>query len=385
MNGAKPPRGGEYLTLYLITHLRRDIFHPVLIYAEDGTIVKEIKKAGIDSVHFPLNRNITGIYPREIKLYNPFFILKFVWFMLAGRNLYRLKRILSQHNVHLIYCADNLSKFIGGIVGKMSGVKVVAHCHDDFKEDILGKTMRMFYLMLLDRILTVSDKVKNFFTIKENGFQKAITVYNGIDADIFNPQNVPDDIRNELGLKKENIVIGSIGVIEKDKGHRYLVEALARLKAEGLTNIVCVICGTGPLESDLKEFVYAEGLDSEVLFLGFRNDIPRVLKIFDIMVMTSLTIEACPMVVLEAMAMKVPIIATKVGGLPELINDGKTGILFPPRDVDALCKAIEYLVKNPGVRMEMGKKGREKVLRQFTIKENVRKTEEVFLEVIKGK
>ena len=385
MNGAKPPRGGEYLTLYLITHLRRDIFHPVLIYAEDGIIVKEIKKAGIDSVHFPLNRNITGIYPREIKLYNPFFILKFAWFMLAGRNLYRLKRILLQHNVHLIYCADNLSKFIGGIAGKMSGVKVVAHCHDDFKEDILGKTMRMFYLMLLDRILTVSDRVKKFFTVKEKGFQKAITVYNGIDADIFNPQNVPDDLRNELGLKKENIVIGSIGVIEKDKGHRYLVEALARLKAKGLTNIVCVICGTGPLESDLKEFVYAKCLDSEVWFLGFRDDITRVLKVLDILALMSLTIESFSMAAVEAMSMEVPVIATNVGGLPEVIEDRQTGILVPPGDIDALCKAIEYLVKNPGVRMEMGKKGREKVLRQFTIKENVRKTEEVFLEVIKGK
>ena len=112
---------------------------------------------------------------------------------------------------------------MGGIAGKMAGVKVMAHCHDDFKEDTLGKTMRMIYLMLLDRILTVSDKVKKFFAVNKKGFQKAITVYNGIDTDIFNPQNVPDDLRNELGLKKENIVIGSIGVIEKDKGHRYLV------------------------------------------------------------------------------------------------------------------------------------------------------------------
>lgn len=385
MNGAKPPRGGEYLTLYLITHLRRDIFSPILIYAEEGIIVKEIKKAGIDSVHFPLNRNITGIYPREIKLYNPFFILKFVWFMLVGRNLYRLKRILSQHNVHLIYCADNLSKFIGGIAGKMSGVKVVAHCHDDFKEDTLGKTMRMFYLILLDRILTVSDKVKKFFTIKENGFQKAITVYNGIDTDIYNPQNVPDDMRKELGLKRESVVIGSIGVLEKDKGHRYLVEALARLKAEGITNIVCVICGTGPLESDLKEFVSAEGLDSEVLFLGFRDDIPRVLKVLDILALMSLTIESFSMAAVEAMAMEVPVIATNVGGLPEIVDNGKTGILIPPKDVDTLCNSIKYLIQNLGDRIEMGKKGREKVLRQFTIEENVRKTEEVFLEVIKGK
>ena len=72
MNGAKPPRGGEFLTLYLITHLRKDIFHPLLVYAHDGVIVQEIKKAGIDSVQIPLGNRITNIYPREIKLYNPF-------------------------------------------------------------------------------------------------------------------------------------------------------------------------------------------------------------------------------------------------------------------------------------------------------------------------
>ena len=162
-----------------------------------------------------------------------------------SRGIFRLNKLLKENNINLIYCADNLSKLVGGIAGKMAGVKVVAHCHDDFKEDTMGKTMRMFYLMLLDRILAVSERVKKFFAVNKRGFQKTITVYNGIDTDIFNPQNVSEDLRNELGLKKENIVIGSIGVIEKDKGHRYLVEAIARLKAEGIPNMVCVICGTG--------------------------------------------------------------------------------------------------------------------------------------------
>ena len=260
----------------------------------------------------------------------------------------------------------------------------MAHCHDDFKEDTLGKTMRMIYLMLLDRILTVSDKVKKFFAVNKKGFQKAITVYNGIDTDIFNPQNVPDDLRNELGLKKENIVIGSIGVIEKDKGHRYLVEAIARLKAEGITNVICVICGTGPEESDLKEFVRAKGLDSEILFLGFRDDIPKVLKVLDILALMSLTIESFSMAAVEAMAMEVPVIATNIGGVPEVIDDGKTGIIIPPGNVDALCEAIKYLIQNPGVRFRMGQNGRLRVLDRFTIESNVRKTEEIFLQLLKN-
>jgi len=282
----------------------------------------------------------------------------------------------------LIYCADNLSKLIGGIAGKIAKIKVVAHCHDDFKEDILGKTMRMFYLLFLDRILTVSEKVRKFFTTKGRTSPKAITVYNGINTNVFDPENVDNNMRAELGLKEDTVFIGNIGVLEKDKGQKYLFEAIAKLKSEGITNIVCVICGTGPEESNLKEFVHARGLVGEVLFLGYRNVIPKILKILDIIAITSLTIESFSMVAVEAMAMKLPVIATNVGGLPEVIDDRETGILIPPGNEVELYKALRYLIEQPIVRKQMGLNGRKRVLQNFTIEQNVRKTEEVFLGLI---
>ena len=385
MNGAKPPRGGEFLTLYLITHLRKDLFHPILVYAYDGAIVKEIKKADIEALQLPLSHKITGIYPREIRLYNPFFILTFLCRFLASCNVFKLKNLLKKEDIQLIYCADNLSKLIGGIVGKMANVKVVAHCHDDFKEDSLGKVMRLIYLLLLDKILSVSDGVRKFFIARGRVSPKAITVYNGINTDVYSPEKVNGDMKVELGLKEENLLVGSIGVLEKDKGQKYLFDAIARLKSEGIKNIVCVVCGAGPEMESLKEYAQAKNLIDEVLFLSFRHDIPRVMKILDIMVITSLTIESFSMVAVEAMAMKVPVIATSVGGLPEVVDDGKTGILVPPRDVDALCKALRYLIKNSQVRSEMGINGRKRVLERFTIEGNVRKTEEVFLELLRDK
>jgi glycosyltransferase involved in cell wall biosynthesis len=126
------------------------------------------------------------------------------------------------------------------------------------------------------------------------------------------------------------------------------------------------------------------GLASEVLFLGFRNDIPRILKILDVLVITSLTIESFSMVAAEAMAMRVPVIATNIGGLPEVIEDRKTGILVPQGDTNALLNALEYLIKNSDMRKEMGEEGRKRVLKYFTIQENVRRTEEIFLHLIKA-
>ena len=384
MNGAKPPRGGEFLTSYLITHLRKDFFHPILVYANEGVIVQEIKKHGIGSIQLKIDNRITSIYPREIKIYNPLFIISFLWRLIVGGYINKLRKLLKNNEINLIYCADNLSKLIGGIAGKMAGIKVVAHCHDDFKEDALGKTMRMLYLLLLDRILTVSEKVRKFFMVNGKISEKAITVYNGIRTDIFNREIVSDDIRDELRLKKDTIIIGSIGILEKDKGQKYLIEAIAVLKSEGIDNIFCVICGSGPEETNLKKLVYIKGLRDEVLFLGFRNDIPSILKILDMIVITSLTIESFSMAAVEAMSMKVPVIATKVGGLLEVVDNGKTGIIVPPGDVGALCKSIRYLIQNSEVRFKMGENGRERVLRQFSIEENVRRTEGIFLNILKG-
>lgn len=384
MNGAKPPRGGEFLTLHLINHSSKKLFRTTLVYAHEGVIVEEIKKSGINAIHFPLSDKIINIYPREIKLYNPFFILTFLWHLFLNSGIFKLNKLLKENNIHLIYCADNLSKLIGGIAGKMLGIKIVAHCHEDFKEDALGKIMRIFYLLILDRILTVSEKVRKFFTVKGKISPKAITVYNGINTEVFDPTNIDDNLRIELGLKNDAIVLGSIGVLEKDKGQRYLFEAMARLKSEGINNIICVVCGTGPQEAELKEFVQKNRLGNEVLFLGFRSDIPLVLKTLDIIAITSLTIESFSMVAVEAMAMKVPVIATKVGGLPEVVDNGKTGIIVPPGDVGALCNSIRYLIQNPEIRLKMGENGRERVLERFTIEKNVRKTEEVFLEMLKG-
>jgi glycosyltransferase involved in cell wall biosynthesis len=308
----------------------------------------------------------------------------FVWHLLTGKGIMRLKKILKEYNIRLIYCADNLSKLIGGIAGKMAEIKVVAHCHDDFKEDSLGKIMRIFYLLLLDKILTVSDKVRRFFTVKGEISPKAITVYNGINADYYNPQSIDNGIRGELGLDSKTFVIGSIGVLEKDKGQKYLLEAISLLKSKGIDDIVCLICGVGPEETYLKGIVEKMGLASEVLFLGFRNDIPRILKILDVLVITSLTIESFSMVAAEAMAMRVPVIATNIGGLPEVIEDRKTGILVPQGDTNALLNALEYLIKNSDMRKEMGEEGRKRVLKYFTIQENVRRTEEIFLHLIKA-
>ncbi|MBW8000507.1 MAG: glycosyltransferase family 4 protein [Planctomycetes bacterium] len=381
MNGAKPPRGGEFLTYSLITNLDTDKFNPLVIYAKEGVIVKKIKQTDINTIELTLPDRLTGIYPRKIKLYSPLFLFTLLWDLVTSRCLFRLKKLILENDIQLIYCADNLSKLIGGMVGKMTNVKVVAHCHDDFKEDALGKIMRRTYLIFLDRILTVSDKVRRFFKVGQKISPKAVTVYGGIDTRLYDPDKTKTDIRSELGLDKDAFVIGSIGVIEEDKGHIYLLKAVAKLISEGI-DISAVICGTGHKEEFLKKFVEDENLNENIFFPGFRKDIPEVLKALDIFVMTSMTIESLSIVTLEAMAMRNPVIATNIGGLPEVVVDGETGIIIEPCNADVLADSIKYLLENPEKRFQMGQQGRKRVCEHFTIEKNVRKTEEVFLETL---
>lgn len=386
MNGAKQPRGGEFLTFYLVKNLRQDLFRLKLIYCEEGKITKMIKEIKIDAIQVPLSKDTTSLFPQEL-LYHPLKLIRFLRELFRSMFIFKLIKILKTNNVDLIYCADTFSKVIGGISGKLAGCKIVAPCHADYSGDmfqnITGRLLKLIDSFIPNVVIAVSEKVKTYF-IPNKFSSKAITIYNGIDAGIFNPENVDGNMKMKLGLKEGSIVIGSIGVLEKDKGQKYLFEAIAKLKSGGITNLVCLVCGTGPEEENLKKLAHVKSLVDEVLFLGFRNDIPKILKILDMVVIASLTTESFSMLAVESMAMKVPVIATNVGGLPEVVDDERTGILVPPGDVGALCNAIKYLIKNPEVRLEMGENGRARVLERFTIEKNARRTEEVFLEILRN-
>lgn len=381
MNGAKHPRGGEFLTLYLVKHLRRDIFNPVVIHASEGLIIEEIRKTGVDMVHIPLADGITNVYPRETRLYNPFFVMRFSLGLLRSGYLFKLFRLLKEKRIDLIYSADNLSKLTGGIVGKIAGIKVAAHCHDDFKEDFLGRIMRMWYLLFIGRLLTVSEKVRGFFKVNGEILSKVMTIYNGVDTAVYDPEAVPAGAREELGLEGGFFLIGLIGSLDENKGHRHLLEAVARLKSEGFA-LKCLICGKGPERGNLEAFAREKGLSEEALFLGFRKDIPRIMKSLDALIVPSVHTEACSMTILEAQAMGLPVIATSVSGNPELVAERITGLLVPPGDAEALAEAIKSLIRDPVSRCRMGMRARETVLERFTIERNVRKTEEIFIEFL---
>jgi glycosyltransferase involved in cell wall biosynthesis len=383
MNGAKAPRGGELFTVSLIESLREDLFNPVVICAEENIGVARLKGAGVKTFRIPLDNRITSIYPRGIGLRNCGRVVEFLGQFAKSRCLDTVTRLLKESGADLLYCADNLSKLIGKIAARRVGIKVIGHCHDVLQHDVLGCTLKAFNLLLLDKIIAVSEAVRKSFPSSGPYGSKVVTIHNGVDIRRFDPASVGPLIEKDLLFPEGTVVVAMIGTLDENKGHIYLLRAVQKLKSEGVMNLKVLIVGQGPEEQALKSYCKEMAVEEEVLFLGFRQDVTRILKMVSILVMPTLYYESYGLAAAEAMAMGVPVIGTRVGAIPELVVNGQTGLLIPPGDEEALCNAITYLIDRPDLRREMGRHGRARILEKFSLEKTIARIEEVFLALLR--
>ncbi len=195
-------------------------------------------------------------------------------------------------------------------------------------------------------------------------------------------------LRQELGLGETGLVIGAVGRLETAKGLEYLIKAFARIHGELAGNNASeahgegtfaklVIVGTGSLENSLKSLAAELGVDKQVIFTGYRTDAQWIMALFDIFALPSLQ-EALPLVGIEAMALGKPVVGSTADGIPELIVDGETGYLVPPKDVESLTGRLRELCLDPDLRRRMGQKGRERYLANFTQETMCARTLEVY-------
>jgi glycosyltransferase involved in cell wall biosynthesis len=173
-------------------------------------------------------------------------------------------------------------------------------------------------------------------------------------------------------------------LVEPKKGLRILLEAIAQLERGGSqASCQLVIVGEGPAEQDLRSLCQSLGIASRVVFVGVRRDIPRLLPLFDVFVLPSLY-EGFGIAILEAMAAARPVVATTVGGIPEFVRQGETGILVEPGDAASLAEAISSLLQHPEQAQEMGLKGQKVVRDHFGIATVVRQHEQVYENCLAG-
>lgn len=273
----------------------------------------------------------------------------------------------------------------GRLLGRIAGVPIiisserVMEMESPWRLRVNRETARY-----VDRICCVSENVakyvKNVIKIKES---KISVIQNGIAIDHFSRASNIVDIRDELDLAEEAPIVAVLGRLHRVKGHKYLIEAWAKLQSSH-KSIQLLIIGSGEERQNLEDQSASLGIQSSVKFIGYRPDASYLLPSIDIAVLPSIS-EGMPNAALEAMLAGKPMVATRVGGTPEVVLDGRTGILVPPKDPDALARAIDQLLSNPYMAEEMGAAGRQRVKDHFDLKQTVLQTEELYENLLKEK
>jgi|Deesub1362B_J571_1020462.scaffolds.fasta_scaffold00760_5 glycosyltransferase involved in cell wall biosynthesis len=206
--------------------------------------------------------------------------------------------------------------------------------------------------------------------------EKLVVIHNGVDPKPFLKADGAH-LRQELELKNLPILT-FVGRLTPPKDLLTLLKALKGLPPKG----VLLLVGDGELKFQVERYVQKLRLGKQVRFLGQRNDIPQILAASDIFVLSSRW-EGLPYTIIEAMMAGLPVVASRVGGVPELVEDGVTGFLVPPKDPQALAEALQKLLDDPEMRYHMGKAGREKALREFTLDRMLWEIERVYKSVLK--
>jgi len=271
-------------------------------------------------------------------------------------------RILGRFNKVPLIIASRRSTNIGG----------------SWREILMRKTSGMN-----DRIIAVSEAARqaeiNNSKIPPN---KVVTIHNGLDTTLY--KSVSDEaiktIRDSFEIPDDAILLGAVGRLHPAKGFNDLITAMELLERKTSSTHLLIV-GEGELMDQLKLQVRKSNLDGKIKFAGIRNDIPEIMSAFDIFVSPSLW-EGLPNVVLEAMAAGKPVVATSVGGTPEVVVDSLTGLLVPPHNPEALANAILFLCENPKLRKSMGQAGRDRVIKHFSIEQMVQQTEKLYHELI---
>lgn len=333
--GSSEIGGGQKLFLATVKEfLRRN--YSLVIVLPNGPLVEEIKTLGIKFhiVHFHSIKSLLKIA----------FIVRFE--KIDVINAYLTKCSLFFALVNIIFRVPLCCTLLNAIT-----------------HEKLNKLQKMvyplfYYLLykLADGIIVNSEQNKShFISVARMNANKVKVIYSGIDIDKFSAIKVDMP-------KSQKFVIGAVGRLSPEKGHIYLLNALTHLKN---FDFECVIVGDGPLRFELEEFVRQEELNEKVSFLGFRNDVAQIMSSMDVVVLPSLD-ETFGLTIVEAFVLKKIVIASNVGGIPELVSHNSTGLLFPARDSVALAEAIEYAYNNKEKLYDIANNAHQFAINNFT-------------------
>jgi glycosyltransferase involved in cell wall biosynthesis len=250
-------------------------------------------------------------------------------------------------HTHLIH-ADVL----GGVAARLAGVPVVVSTKHGYENYV--RTSRAYWLAGIAarwarKVITISDALgRKVVEVEGIPTGKLITIHYGIECPVSDPEPSREAVRRSLGVPPDAFAVLSTGRLVPVKGFQYLIEAIGKLRAGG-SSAILLIAGDGPERAMLQSQAERLGVGDGVRFLGWRADVPALLAGVDAFALATLG-EGFGLAILEAMAQRLPVVATRVVAVPEIDQDGETGLLVPPRDPAALADALMVLERDPDLR-----------------------------------
>ena len=276
------------------------------------------------------------------------------------------------------------ANILARIAGYLTGIPIIIS-----SVRVMGGEKKYFHYVemitsfMVDHYVTVSESVKRYIIDKSKiSAEKISVIYNGVNIK-SQDNSYEQNPKMPFKIEDKDRILMTVGRLHKQKGHCYLIQAVSKVRKE-FPKVKLLVIGEGEEENNLKKLVKSLDLMNEVIFAGLSSDMERILPMAELFILPSLW-EGLPNALLEAMAAGKPVVATKVGGIPEIVVHGETGVLIPPRDTDALAIAIIDLLQNRLKAKDMGEAGRIRAGKRFSIYKMIEKTENLYQELLKEK
>ncbi len=305
--------------------------------------------------------------------------------MLGGDELRDLRviadvvRVIRNGSIRLIHAHEFYMGMIGAVVSCFTGIPLVVTIHGKnyYPDRMRRRLMFRMTAMQASGFVMVSEELKRFVCATIGVPREDVQViHNGVELGKSGGGLSAVDLRVQAGIPLNASVIGTVGALFPVKGQRYLIEAFRMVRMR-MTTAHLVILGEGQERELLKQQAQRLGVLDSVHLLGFRDDVLEMLPQMDVFTLPSLS-EGLPLALLEAMAAMRPVVVTQVGGMPEVVEDGKTGFLVPPGDAEALATRLLCVLETPGLGAQLGKAGRDTICSQFSHRAMLGKYQEIY-------
>ncbi len=355
--------GGAQRYVYdLATNLSKTTLEAVVAAGGNGWLLQECTQGGIRTVTLPsLGRDVS--------------VLK------DWRSLSEIRALLQQEKPDILHLNSSKAGFLGAMAGRLEKVpKIIFTAHGwsfnekrPFYQRMLFRVIQGMTVLLAHTTIAVSEKIK-----RDTPLHKGVRlIRHGVSEITFADRQEAQTKLKTLSpdFDRERLTIGTIGELHTNKGHDILIEALSHLPKEGSWQ--AVIIGEGEKRILLESLIKKYNLQNRVFLPGHVDRAAQILKAFDVFVFPSRT-EALGYALLEAGLAELPVVGSNIGGIPEVIEDGETGILVPKENAQALADALEKLINNSELREKYGRENRVRVKNQFSLARMIRETEAIY-------